>query len=180
MGKQIITTSDNKIRVTQQYNTLYRAVGYMVLLTSFYLLLYPLFSGEHIVYRNQLELTFFSIPGIIVGLLAHLSKIVIFNNDTKIVIVKYITLVIPLFKRTYKLTNNTKLYLYKDQKDIPMYSHPAPNEMFSVHVVPWYIVKLVSDTHEVEVVKTKDASKSKDIATTINKFTQIPIVIKGH
>ena len=106
------------MRITQQYDTHYRAVGYIVLLASFYLLLYRLFTGEHIVYRNQLELTFFSIPGIIVGLLAHLSKIVVFNKDTKVVIVKYIALVIPLFKRIYKLTNDTKLYLCKDQKDM--------------------------------------------------------------
>jgi len=151
-----------------------------VLFASFYLLLYFLFTGNHIVYRNQLELTFFSIPGIIVGLLSHLSKIVIFNKDTKVVIIKYIALVIPLFKRIYKLTGDSKLFLCKDQKDISMYSHPAPNEMFSVHVVPWYTVNLVSNTHEVQVVKTKNARKSKDIASSINKFTQIPVVIKEH
>jgi hypothetical protein len=180
MAKQIVTTNKNDVRITQQFNALYRGVGIVVLVTSFYLLLYPIFTGEHILYRGQLDLTFFSIPGIIMGLLAFLSKIVIFDREKKVVSIKYKTLVITFFRKVYKHTDNSKLLLSEDSKQIPIYSQPREGRIHEVSVVPWYLIRLISDDYEVLICKTINANETKDIADSIHELTSIPLIIEEN
>ena len=180
MSNKIIKTSEGALKITQQLNIFYRALGILLIVSSVYLLMHPVFTGKHIIYRSQIELTFFSVPGIVAGLLALFSKTMIFSHDKKIVLIKYMTLFIPLFKRVYIFTSESKLHLCKDDKDVPMYSNPSPNEMFSHHVVPWYLVSLVTGPNILQVLKTRNATKSKNIAYSIKKLTNIPVIFEEN
>ena len=180
MANQKVTTSQNEIKIIIQFNAIYRGVGIVVLAASFYLLLYPVFSGEHIVYRDQLDLTFFSIPGIGMGLLAFLSKRVIFEKARKTVLIEYRTLIFTFYRKIYKYTDSSRLHLSKDSKQLPTYSQPGPNNLFSTHVVPWYLIRLISADNEVLVCKTINANEAKDIANSINRLTNILIEIEEH
>lgn len=178
---QIIVTKDKQhVSANSQLSMLYRLIGFIVLLGSLYLLLYPEFTGKDILYRGQLNLQMFSIPGIFLTLLAFLRRKVTVDSYSHEIKVSYDLSLVSVYKKTYASSFFYKMLLSVDNKP-PNWSTTGEYHEF---VKPWYHVAFISNKTrrgaEVLLVKSTDAEESRNIAKIFSQNTKIPLEIGPH
>ena len=175
MTQLIVSKNKQCVSATSQLNMLYRLIGFIVLLGSLYLLLYPEVTGKSILGRGQLNLQMFSIPGIFLSLLAFMIRKVEVDLNTKEITLSYGLPILSFYKKIYALSFFYKMILSVDNKP-PNWSSTGEYYEF---VKPWYHVAFISNKTnlgtEVLLVKSTNAEESKNIAEVFSEYTKIPL-----
>ena len=180
MAVLIISKDKQSVSATSQLNLFYRLIGFIVLLGSLYVLVYPELTGKSILYRGQLNLQLFSMPGIFLAILAFMIRKVTVDVNSKEITLSYGLPVLSFYKKTYALSFFDKMTLSVDKKP-PNWSSTGEYYEF---VTPWYHVAFISDKTnlgtEVLVVKSTNAEESKNIAEVFSEYTKIPLETLPH
>lgn len=180
MAKLIINKNEQRICVTKQFNLFYRLTGLIVLSGSLYLLLYPVITGEDILYRGELNLKYFSAFGFILAIFAYWEDRFIANTETDVMIVSHGLSFLALYKKAYVLSSFNKMLLSVDDE--------APNwaSTDEIHdfVKPWYRIAITSnDTDlgtELVIAKSTNPEETKVIAEMISDYSKIPLELSPH
>ena len=180
MAQLIVSKNTQHLSATSQLNMFYRLIGFIVLLGSLYLLLYPALTGKSIIGSGQLNLQFFSMPGIFLSLLAFMIRKVAVNLKSKEITLSYGLPILSFYKKTYALSFFYKITLSVDNKP-PNWSSTGEYYEF---VTPWYHVALNSNESnlgtEVLIMKSTNAEESKNIAEVFSEYTKIPVETLPH
>ena len=178
---QLILNKDNQyLSVTSQLNMFYRLVGFIVLVGSLFILFYPELTGEKILYRGQLDLQLFTIPGLFLSFFAFMARIVKVDLYSGKITVTYGIPLITVYKKIYALSFFYKVLLSVDNKP-PKWS--ASGTTYE-HVKPWYHVSIISNKTrlgtEVVIAKSTNSEESGNIAKVFSEYTKIPLEVGLH
>jgi len=180
MAKLFLTKGKQHVSTTSQLNMLYRLIGFIVLLGSIYILIYPEITGRKVLYRGQLDLQIFSIPGIFLSFIAFMERKVKIDISSEEITVSYGIPLLTFYKKTYMFSFFYKILLSVDA------TPPSASATGEFHnfVIPWYHVAIISNKTklgtELLIAKSTKPEESRNIAEVFSECTKIPLEIGPH
>ena len=175
-----VNNDKKMLRITQHLNNVYRLIGAIVLLGSLYMLLYPEITGRPIIYRGDLDVQFFSIPGFILSSLAFTTKRITVDRYSNEIIFYYGLPFLFFYKKSYPFSLYDKILL----GDWNEYSsgYTANKNRGSISEIPWYVACISPNEWGLVIIvaKSTNSEEVKNIAEMFSEATKIPLEVSPH